>query len=390
MNPSWVYMQNNKKMKVLCIFSRLLGGESFTTHVVEVINENKDIVPTYIFIDKDDYLKYPAPPFMRLSCTLETMWVMKKKYSNVLKEEKFDMIFVQGFELILGVLKMIKKIPTAVFLDTTPILSHKLIVQAAASKIEGARSRFAAHIFIHIFRKAFRRVDVFAPRTSWCADSLVNDFNVGQEKIHITCGFQDLSTWRPIEKEKNKKRSLLFVGNDFKGKGGDFLLDLYQKYLSKKCLLSIVSNDTCLLDMPRVEGVDIINGLSHKNIPKLISLYQNADIFIFPTRVDKLGLVLTEAVSVGLPVVASDTGGVKELVRDGYNGFLMPYNSSVKDWAENIIKLCNDEDMIDKFSQNSRRLAEEKLRKKDFEKLIEKIIVELTCIEKRSLVKGKQ
>lgn len=50
--------------------------------------------------------------------------------------------------------------------------------------------------------------------------------------------------------------------------------------------------------------------------------YREADIFVHPTREDCLPLVILEAMSAGLPVVASDEGGIPDEVKDGMTGLL--------------------------------------------------------------------
>jgi len=376
--------KDGKEVKILCVFSRLLGGKVFTNDVVELIKDNKNIIPTYLFIDNEDYRRYSAPMAIRFSSALETLWVLKKKYSGIAKNIDFDMLFIQGFELTVGLFNIIKKTPTLVFLDSTPILSHRLIANSTSSHLAKMRSNMASFISLGIFRKVFSQVDMFIPRTSWCADSLIEDFGINPEKIRVTAGFKDLLLWCPIEKNKKEKLSLLLVGNNFKQKGGEFILEIYEKYLSGRFLLRIVSNDKFIPDLSHVEGVEVIKKLSHKNISKLVNIYQTSDIFIFPTRLDKLGLVLTEATAVGLPIIASNTGGVKEFVKDGFNGFLMPYNSKPEDWAKKIMALSENEELLKEFSRNSRKLAEEKLQKKDFMETIEKAIKELSVSKSKT------
>jgi glycosyltransferase involved in cell wall biosynthesis len=54
----------------------------------------------------------------------------------------------------------------------------------------------------------------------------------------------------------------------------------------------------------------------------LAQAYASSDIFIMPSRSETLGLVILEAMSSGLPVVAARAGGIPEMVQDGVNGFL--------------------------------------------------------------------
>ncbi|HEU5359886.1 MAG TPA: glycosyltransferase, partial [Candidatus Deferrimicrobiaceae bacterium] len=58
--------------------------------------------------------------------------------------------------------------------------------------------------------------------------------------------------------------------------------------------------------------------------PELASAYQAMDVFVFASRTETQGMVLTEAMAAGTPVVAVDASGVREVVRDGENGRLVP------------------------------------------------------------------
>ena len=57
---------------------------------------------------------------------------------------------------------------------------------------------------------------------------------------------------------------------------------------------------------------------------ELATAVASADALVFPSQTDTLGLVLLEAMAAGTPVVAADRGGVPDIVRHGFNGFLFP------------------------------------------------------------------
>ena len=67
-----------------------------------------------------------------------------------------------------------------------------------------------------------------------------------------------------------------------------------------------------------------------------------ADVYVHGARAEVWGLSITEAMACGLPVVASDVGGIPDQVTDGQNGFLIPVGDAVR-MAERIQRLVNDE-----------------------------------------------
>jgi glycosyltransferase involved in cell wall biosynthesis len=56
----------------------------------------------------------------------------------------------------------------------------------------------------------------------------------------------------------------------------------------------------------------------------LFSAFQSADVLVFPTLSDGFGMVVSEAMSRGLPVISTDMAGASDLVREGENGLIIP------------------------------------------------------------------
>ena len=69
-------------------------------------------------------------------------------------------------------------------------------------------------------------------------------------------------------------------------------------------------------------------------------------------------MVLTEACASGLPIVATDVGGVREAVRNGENGLLVPYRADADVWAAAILSLIEDPAKRARMGAAGRRLAE--------------------------------
>ncbi|MHB8481160.1 MAG: glycosyltransferase family 4 protein [Nitrospiria bacterium] len=366
-----------ENFKGLFVLSKLLGGESFTQNLVRAVNKILGITPVFLFLEAADYKRFSAPKLIQLSSGLETQWVIRKKFKDDLNIRcgNFDFLFFQSISFLLAFDFLIKKYPAAVAHDSTSILAQKLNYlekPAFRVKMKGVLNNA---IFTPYLRKVIRNVDIFLPRTEWCANSLREDFAVSTEKIHVTLPPQDLSLFKPFfMKIGNDKPNLLFVGNDFERKGGDFLINLYEACLSDKANLTIVSNDAKLRERKFSAGIEVVQGLTPQDQHRLAEIFQRADIFVFPTRKEHLGIVLCEAASSGLALIATDVGGVSDVVKDGYNGYLMPYGSGIEQWTGKIRELISDGHKLELFKRNSRKLAEEKLSLPEFENKIEHII----------------
>jgi glycosyltransferase involved in cell wall biosynthesis len=86
--------------------------------------------------------------------------------------------------------------------------------------------------------------------------------------------------------------------------------------------------------------------------------YQIMDVFVLSSLWEGMPYVILEAMSMGLPVVATNIAGNNELVAQGVNGFLVPLMNS-EQIASQVIRLTRDPDLRFRFGQASRRIFDE-------------------------------
>lgn len=89
----------------------------------------------------------------------------------------------------------------------------------------------------------------------------------------------------------------------------------------------------------------------------VVSILQMADVMLFPSQVESFGLAPLEAMACGIPVVASNSGGVPEVVIHGECGFLADVGD-VDSMADYSLRLVEDCDLRHKMGQNGRVRAE--------------------------------
>jgi glycosyltransferase involved in cell wall biosynthesis len=98
--------------------------------------------------------------------------------------------------------------------------------------------------------------------------------------------------------------------------------------------------------------------------------YAMSDIVVVPSLQEAFGLVVTEAMACGKPVIGTRVGGIPDQIIDGYNGFLVRPRSP-EEIAEKIIYLVDNPDEARHMGMNGRRIVEERF---NIEKRVEKII----------------
>lgn len=80
------------------------------------------------------------------------------------------------------------------------------------------------------------------------------------------------------------------------------------------------------------------------------------DIFVFPSIKEGLGIALLEALAAGKPCVASKTGGIEDIIKDGDNGILVEVGDA-KTMAKAIEKLLADDELRIRMGQSGRKLV---------------------------------
>jgi glycosyltransferase involved in cell wall biosynthesis len=179
----------------------------------------------------------------------------------------------------------------------------------------------------------------------------------------------DESIFKPLEKDvvRNKfsiskdQFVILFVAelatkNPFKG--GDVLVDLVKNNKLDSTLLITVGDE-------KNEKYDNHISIAYvSNQIELAELYNLADVLVYPTKADNFPLVVLESMSCGVPVIASNIGGINEIILDGENGYLVDNFEDSNEFLK-IINLYKNADLItkNKITCNARTTVIDKFTK---------------------------
>jgi 1,2-diacylglycerol 3-alpha-glucosyltransferase len=89
----------------------------------------------------------------------------------------------------------------------------------------------------------------------------------------------------------------------------------------------------------------------------LADAYNAMDVFAFASFTETQGLVLAEAMAAGLPVVALNASGVREVMRDRLNGYMLEKGASARRFADHLTKLYTDPKRLEAFAEEARKTA---------------------------------
>jgi glycosyltransferase involved in cell wall biosynthesis len=225
-----------------------------------------------------------------------------------------DAFFLHTTTLSLLAPDLFLRKPTVISTDATPASKAAMRGHYGLAPESGP----AARLKRLAYRTAFRAAAGFVAWTQWAADSLVHDYGCPPEAVAVIPPGVDTAAWAPGAAKDGLPR-LLFVGGDFERKGGDLLLQVFRERLRGRATLVLVTG----AQVPEEPGVEVHRGLK-PNSPELRALYAGASLFVLPTRGDCLPLACLEALSSGLPLIASAVGGIPDAVRPGETGLLVP------------------------------------------------------------------
>ena len=100
----------------------------------------------------------------------------------------------------------------------------------------------------------------------------------------------------------------------------------------------------------------------------------NADVFVSSSLYEGLPLSMLEAMAAGLPIVANDVGGIHDILKDGYNGYLVQVGAK-EQFIAALEKLILNSGRRELFSENAKILAknyDESKTVKSYEELYDK------------------
>jgi len=174
-----------------------------------------------------------------------------------------------------------------------------------------------------------------------------------------------------------EKGNLLYVGTIDKRKGLKYLIEAIALIKRERndfdFNLNIVGKITeqayyqGILEQIRMQGVeDKVKFLGRVSDEQLEECYKKAELFVFPSLLEGYGIVLVEAMSKGLPIIAFDNSAIPYSITDGENG-LLAKNKDSQSFADKLIEIYGNIPYRHQLQKGMKETINRLKTKEDFE-----------------------
>jgi len=185
--------------------------------------------------------------------------------------------------------------------------------------------------------------------------NLFRHYGMKEERIFLMPMTIDNQKYYHDKKTFPEKFTFLFVGRLIDTKNVDLLCERFITFFSNKnAELIIVGGGNNLDRYKKKYSHDKILFKGSVFGEDLINLYHNSSVFVFPSSVEAWGLVVNEAMSAALPIIAhKEVGSVHDLIHGKETGFV------IDSWEEmecKMLELYNNPNLCKQFSENAERL----------------------------------
>ena len=195
------------------------------------------------------------------------------------------------------------------------------------------------------------------------ADDLLAWRLTNTDRVTVIHNGVDTDSFVPAATPRGEIRRIGAAGRIISPKGYEFLLEaisrISKRHPSVRLVIAGEGPDRRRLEalageLDVVENVDFLGAVAD-----MAGFYQGIDLFVLPSLREGFGIALVEAMSCGLPVIASRVGGITEIVEDGVNGLLVPAADAAV-LAEAISRCLDAPEYVRRLGMAARNTAQDR------------------------------
>lgn len=170
----------------------------------------------------------------------------------------------------------------------------------------------------------FELADLIATYSTFATRTLVEEGVPADRVVTVPLGAPELSPFEPVSQSATRPArefTVLFAGVVSVRKGGHLLLEAWSRAQLGSCRLVLAGHNSLPAGFVQRPGVEVLGPVSQS---RLFELMQSADVLALPTLIDSFGMVVTEALAHGLPVITTTNAGAADLIDEDVNGWILP------------------------------------------------------------------
>ena len=383
-----------KKIKVAHIITRIItgGAEENTLYTIKGLDKKKYSIDLIVGEEfrEDIYNNFENNDFCiirlkGLKGKLNFLYdpIVLVKLINLFKKNHYDIVHTHLTKI--GILGKI-----ASRISGVPIIIHGL----HGSAFQAFNSKLLNCTLIFFERITSKYTDAYISVSRILSEKYIKE-GIGTRENHFTVysGMNLDKFYYAREKIKRRKKlaeigissDCFIIGNVATlepRKGHKFLIDAFKKVIEKhknKSIKLIIVSDG-------YERENLVNYVDKLNLKEKViftgyredieELMAIMDIFVLTSLREGLPRVLVQAAAVGIPLIAFNVDGVPEIIKDGYNGFLVKLKD-VEELADRIIRYINNKELISLHGQRGREFVKGKWSIEDMVNKIDEIYQEL-------------
>jgi len=324
-------------------------------HEVHVLTSWTDYEVPGLIVHKIPILKWPYYLQIGMNAIKNTVFAKRldEKY-------KFDIIHSQGAE---SLYQDIIKAPSCHKAAVEKFKKERGLGYRLLKTLEPASNIVLAIERYNYTKKNFKRLIVLSQGTfkemqdyydvpSECMKLIPNGVNI--EEFTLDNRGLYISDIRKTYGLDENDTVLLFVGWEFKRKGLKFIIDA-MPMLKKDVKLLVVGGDNKNAYAKQASDLGVSDRIVFAGASKEVrKFYAASDLFVFPTEYESFSMATLEAVSSGLPILATKVNGTDELIKEGENGFFIQRDG--KDIAAKVNYIL-DNGLVKRMSIKARESA---------------------------------
>lgn len=177
-------------------------------------------------------------------------------------------------------------------------------------------------------KRVYDGMDGIFTMSEYLRKSFIEDFDISHDRVFCIGAGVNLSEIETNFDKKFNNKNILFVGVDFKRKGGDVLVKAFDivKQEFPDAHLHIVGPKTIPKSCTGINGLTFHGFLSknnHSQLQKLKQLYIDASVFVLPSFYEPFGIAPIEAMMFKTPCILTNDWAFPEMIDNGNNGLLV-------------------------------------------------------------------